>query len=189
MLVFEVEDPVPLLEPLTGFELVPPWVPVSFPAPLELELVPLLGCSPLVPMPPWFLSQPTSAKAAQTMRINLFIAVVFFNLCLWFLGSVFQSRGTIRHQPLPHNTVKPCLVFDKEPISPPCAPGLLESRRVSRPSTHLSIHPDLGKKKSLAIFRARVVAICSSVFVRIMMASLSSGKRWMVAENPEVEPP
>ena len=84
MLVSTLDDPVPLLEPLTELELVPPcWVPVSFPVlfVLEvLELLPLLGCSLVVPAPPWFLLQPTSAKAAQTMRINLFIAVVFFEL-------------------------------------------------------------------------------------------------------------
>ena len=99
---------MPLLEPLTEFELAPPWIPVSFPGLVVLELLPLLGWSLVVPAPPWFLLQPTSAKAAQTMRINLFIAVVFFNLCLWFLVSVFQSCGTIRHQPLSDNTVKPC---------------------------------------------------------------------------------
>ena len=77
VLVLEVEDPVPLLEPLTEFELIPPWVPVSFPL-VVLELLPLLGCSLVVPAPPSVLLQPTSAQAAQTMRINLFIAIVFF---------------------------------------------------------------------------------------------------------------
>jgi hypothetical protein len=91
VLVLTLDDPVPLLEPFTEFELVPPWLPVSFPVLLVvdvLELLPLLGCSLVVPAPPWFLLQPTSAKAAQTMRINLFIAVVFFNLCLCSLRAV-----------------------------------------------------------------------------------------------------
>ena len=88
LLVLTLDDPMPLLEPLTEFELAPPWIPVSFPGLVVLELLPLLGWSLVVPAPPWFLLQPTSAKAAQTMRINLFIAVVFFNLCLWFLCSV-----------------------------------------------------------------------------------------------------
>jgi hypothetical protein len=119
LLVSELEVPVPVLEPPTELELMPPWfvlfsVPDSFPVlgallMLVLELLPLFGSSLVVPAPPWFLLlQPTSAKTAQTMRINLFIAVVFFNLCLWFLiGS--QSRRTIRHKSVSDNTVKPCL--------------------------------------------------------------------------------
>jgi len=83
LLVLDVEDPIPLLEPLTEFELVPPWLVLfSVAALVELELLPLLGCSLVVPAPPSFLLQPISAQAAQTMRINLFIAVVFLSLCL-----------------------------------------------------------------------------------------------------------
>jgi hypothetical protein len=78
-LVLRLDDPMPLLEALTEFDFVPPWLPDSFPGLVVLELLPLAGSSLAVPAPPWFLLQPTRAKAAQTMRINLFIAVVFFN--------------------------------------------------------------------------------------------------------------
>ena len=103
MLVFEVA--LPLVEPPTELELVPPWlVPVSLAVlgallMLVLELLPLLGCSLVVPAPPSFLLQPTSANAAQTMRINLFIAVVFFVLVfgssIWFfsLAVPFGTEG------------------------------------------------------------------------------------------------
>ncbi len=78
--VLELEEPLPVLDPLTELELVPPWL-VLFSAPVLgallivvlLELLPVFGSSPVEPAPPWFLLQPTSAKAAQTIRINLFI--------------------------------------------------------------------------------------------------------------------
>src|ERR1035441_5871541 len=44
-------------------------------------------------------------------------------------------------------------------------------------------------KQNVATFLAKVVAISSSVLVRMMTASRSSGKRWLEALKPEVEPP
>src|SRR5262249_20312280 len=93
-----------------------------------LELLPLLGWSLVVPAPPWFLLQPTSAKAVQTMRINLFIAVVFFNLVSLVPERFIQFRGTIRQKPLAGNTVKPCLSGGKEPRSPHPRPHELHIR-------------------------------------------------------------
>src|ERR1039458_1826774 len=44
-------------------------------------------------------------------------------------------------------------------------------------------------KQNVATFLAKAVAISSSVLVRMMTASRSSGKHWLEALKPEVEPP
>jgi len=115
-----VSAPVPVAEPLVDLEL--PWLPMSLPVlgvllKVLLELLPLLGCSLVVPAPPCSLLQPTKAKAAQTMRINFFI-VSFSCVSVWFLGSVFSLAGTIGYRRLPDNTVKPCFQSGKAPKRP-----------------------------------------------------------------------
>jgi hypothetical protein len=68
--------------------------------------------------------QPTSANAAQTMRINFFIALVFFTSIFCYLTRFLALVDTIRHKALRHNTVKPCFENGKEPplqLLPSCA--------------------------------------------------------------------